>query len=98
MVPSTNRQLDGARKCLHAPQLRSVLAAVRKCTAACETFAVALDALVASSKEAEPTATPPANNARREIAAEPILLEFFMVASLTRALRVAPQLRNSTNF
>jgi hypothetical protein len=81
MVPSTNRQLDGARKCLHAAQLRSVFAAVWKCTAACETFTVAL-ALVARRKGADPAAIPPTNNVRREISAEPILLECFMIFSL----------------
>jgi len=69
-VASTKRQLEGAMKCLHAPQLCSVLAAVVKCTASGLTFVVAA-AFVAQSKGAAPATTPIVNNWRREIAVEP---------------------------
>jgi hypothetical protein len=70
--PSTNRQLDGARKCLHAPQLLPLLADVSKCTAARDSRAVAL-ALLASSKP-ELATTPPVKRARRERPAGFLLL------------------------
>jgi hypothetical protein len=68
--------------------LRTVFAAVWKCTTVWGTFTFAL-AFVASSKGAEPAARLPANIVRREISVEPMFNRFFIISSLARRLCLA---------
>jgi hypothetical protein len=92
---STNRQLAGDMKCLQAPQLWPPLDEFSKCTAEGGTFMVAR-AGAARRNGAALAATPPVNNLRREIAAEPVWLGSLMGVLNRAALKLRCERRQLT--